>query len=200
MRTIKDGTVSIQSEYVTEEIKVPLQNITRLHFRKPTSPLSRETDKVLLSKGEVVSGKLISMDKERIVLESEYASTLNIRKDMVQAIVFASEKGLFLMDDFSEMSDRWKVHSGAWKVKDGKLHQEQSSRCHISVPVEQMGAMTYEWEVAGQQRQLRGAFTFFASNPSNCWGGERLCHLDVRKLSVSVPLPEQQSAANGKHL
>ena len=174
LESITDGVISIRSPYIAEAIKIPLQNATRIYFRKPLSKLSPGQDQVLLREGGVLSGKLISMDKEKIVLETEYASALNIRKNFVEAVILASEHRLVMTDDFSEMDDRWQSHSGTWKVKDGKLVQEQHRSYHyISRPVEQEGEMTFEWEMACAKgdSSLGGGLTFFASAASGPWGG-----------------------------
>ena len=59
LESITDGIISIQSPYVEEEIKVPLQSTTRIYFRKPSSQLAAGRYQVLFPGGEVPSGKLI---------------------------------------------------------------------------------------------------------------------------------------------
>jgi len=181
LKTIKEDIVSLESPLLPHGIKIPLHNVRGIYFGKPLTRISSDRDQIVLSGEEFLSGKLVSMNRENITLRTAYADTLNIKRNMALAIVLGSEYGLAFSDDFTEKDDKWTVHSGPWQIKNGKMHQEESTHVrhsgwYVSTAATQKGYIIYEWQVDACY-YFAGGFGFFANSASNMYGGNayRIC-------------------------
>ena len=112
LKAIEKGVIYMENPCLPGETKIPLQSAREIHFRKPLVELPSGEDRISLPKDNVLSGKVVSMDKEKITLETNCVRIVHIKRDMVLAILFACENITVFKDDFSEKNDRWTVHSG----------------------------------------------------------------------------------------
>ncbi len=172
LKGIKDGVLTIANQYLLQEPRIPLEGIKRIYFRDAAAASPRGGDQVHCAGGDILTGALTGMEGEAIVLETSYAGTVGVRKEATEAFLLNSESIVLLTDDFSAGSGLWTFKQGQWKVRDGQLHQEQSSgQRYATTSVEQAGHVSYEWEMISPDSYLHGGLLFFGTDPSNWVGG-----------------------------
>jgi len=101
---------------------------------------------VLLTNGDVVTGKLVNLTDKEIVLQSAMLGNVRVPRSFAKLFIAAEGAANPLVRNFARADlYGWNVDSGRWVVHGGFLHCKGSGG--ISVPLPKMAAITIEVEV-----------------------------------------------------
>lgn len=163
MQEISEGLVRLKHPSLPDRLDIPLENIARISFPQQDSQAPQGEAQVSFPNGNTLSGKIITMNRERVVLETEYASRVSIKKSTVASIITGGVPKIIFNDDFSTLRAPWFPANKEWKIRDGNLTVNTGGRPVLTRPLAQEGEITYEWEVAAKNCNFQGGFRFFTS-------------------------------------
>ncbi|MEM7394042.1 MAG: hypothetical protein AAF492_17010 [Verrucomicrobiota bacterium] len=157
-----DGGLIWSREDVGREIKFGMEGLKSVFLgRKASSIKPVHSTNVRLTNGDRFNADLISMDEEKLVVDTWFGGMLSIRRMMVETIA-PGKKSSMIYEGPNEPKD-WSISStGSWEVKDNALHSYGSGT--IGMNLDLPNATQFEFDVTwnGSYPYLR--FMFYTDN------------------------------------
>jgi hypothetical protein len=190
-------------------IDFSLANMTeaRLGARK-TADHKPDTAAILLSNDDLLRGKIVSMDNDKLVLDTWYAGKLAVKRTMLKKILTGTKSSVVYEGPVSLAE--WTVgrhgNQNAWRFKDGALYEDMEAS--IARNIENMPAMAdMQFDAAWRGGYPGFSFYFFNDNAmqqANCYmlqisgGTAYLNRYERNSGSQSLGNAEVRRFANGR--
>jgi hypothetical protein len=161
---------------VEKHIDFALASISQVTLgKKPVSPSQTTAASVILSNDDILIGNIVSMEGDKLILDTKYAGKINIRRSMIKKIIMGIKSKSVLYEGPSEMAE-WTVSRGgpgqqAWSFKDKALISHRDYP--IARNIEDMSDLVdFEFEIAWRNQYPAFSFIFFndnLANQANCY-------------------------------
>ncbi len=145
---IGEGVAYIRTPLMQEELEIPLQDVRNVYFAAKPPIDAAGKDSVIFPGGEKLSGYLVSMNSKTVTLATSCCGRLDIRRDVVEALVLEGGPGLISTDDYT--------------LQPGGYRQVYNVDC-LGAEVEQDGHMIYEWKMKPEKDRMNSDFRFFCN-------------------------------------
>ena len=167
--SLEKGKLLWRYPKVADNIVFPLSPLKNMFLgKRPGRKEIRGDIRIYLTNGDVVPGRLVSLDGEKVGISTSYAGELSIPRVMVRQIAFDS-KGIYLFRG-PNSSQKWQIpKSGRYrntvKITNSQIILDPRSIAGIKMPLPDNVEIAFE--IAKPTREMRQKTFFFADKQTN---------------------------------
>jgi len=157
------------------------------------------SDRILLQNGDVVTGKLIAISGDEVVLQSTSVGTRNIDRRVVQSISLGKDIGRLLETDFrTGKMDPFATVQGNWNVGGGRLRlTTHGQMATVAAELKQSEAVTMVADLASIQNGVN--LILFAGQKTHHYGQDSVM-LQFQRYHCYLQVCQKGSVRNVKNL
>jgi len=161
------------SRDVKQNILFLNQNVTKIELGNNIPKTENYNASVLLTNDDILDGKLKSMDKKVLILETRYAGIIKIDSHMVKGIYPGEEISGLLYSGPNDMNGWEKISNnkdGKISISEGVLSMNRYSGVGRDMKLTDLSKIDFKFEIAGNcQMQVLFYGDKARSNPKNCY-------------------------------